>query len=88
MKGLDELRHKESDRINSISVNLKKVGVDVKVEHDDMYIHGKKLNIKKELKIKSFNDHRIAMSFLILNLICNKKLKVDNKMYFNKLSRF
>ena len=26
MKGLDELRHKESDRINSISVNLKKVG--------------------------------------------------------------
>ena len=79
MKGLDELRHKESDRINSISVNLKKVGVDVKVEHDDMYIHGKKLNIKKELKIKSFNDHRIAMSFLILNLICNKKLKVDNK---------
>ena len=79
MRGLNELRHKESDRIKSISVNLKKIGINVKVENDDLLIIGKKLKLQKMIKIKSFNDHRIAMSFSILNILCENKLEIDNK---------
>ena len=35
------------------------------------------------LFIKSFGDHRIAMSFSILNILCNKKLQIDNKRCIN-----
>ena len=79
MKGLDELRHKESNRINSITQNFKKIGVQFHQEKDDLSIIGKKLEIKKSIKIKSFNDHRIAMAFSILNILYYNKLKVDNK---------
>lgn len=79
MKGLDELRHKESDRLDSIEYNLKKIGINVQVKNNDLTIFGKKLLIRKNIKIKSFKDHRIAMAFSILNIICSKKLKIDNK---------
>tara|TARA_B100002019_G_C21242583_1_gene586378 strand:- start:39 stop:1328 length:1290 start_codon:yes stop_codon:yes gene_type:complete len=83
MKGLNELRHKESDRIKSIIYNFKKIGINFHQEKDDLSILGKKLIIKKNVKIKSFNDHRIAMAFSILNILYNNKLKVDNKKCIN-----
>ncbi len=83
MKGLNELRHKESDRIKSIFYNLKKIGIDVEEKNDNLSIFGKKITIKKNIIIKSYNDHRIAMSFSILNLLYNMKLKVDNKKCIN-----
>ena len=83
MKGLDELRHKESDRIHSIVFNLKKVGIEVQEENNNLHIFGKKIKINKIVKIKSFGDHRIAMSFSILNILCNKKLQIDNKRCIN-----
>ncbi len=79
MKGLSELRHKESDRVISISYNLRKIGINVKIIKDDLSIEGKTLNIKNKIKIKTFNDHRIAMSFSILNTLFDGKLKIDNK---------
>ena len=43
MKGLDELRHKESDRIQSIVFNLKKVGIEViSKKNSNLHIFGKK----------------------------------------------
>ena len=83
MKGLDELRYKESDRINSIVYNFKKIGINIKEENNNLFIVGKKLNIKKNIKVKSFSDHRIAMSLSILNILYNKKLKIDNKKCIN-----
>ena len=83
MKGLDELRHKESDRIHSIVFNLKKVGIEVQEKNNNLHIFGKKIKINKNVKIKSFGDHRIAMSFSILNILCNKKLQIDNKRCIN-----
>ncbi len=79
MRGLGELRHKESDRINSIIYNFKKLGINITERNNNLSILGKQLDIKKHIKIKSFNDHRVAMSFLILNVVCNNKLKIDNK---------
>ena len=34
--------------------------------------------IDKEIKIKTYGDHRIAMSFSILSLLYKRKLKIDN----------
>ena len=83
MKGLDELRHKESDRIQSILFNLKKVGIEAYEENSNLHIFGKKIKLNKNIKIKSFGDHRIAMSFSILNMLCDNKLKIDNKKCIN-----
>ena len=83
MKGLSELRYKESDRIKSIVSNFKKLEIKFHLENDDLFIFGKKLKIKKDIFIKTFNDHRIAMAFSILNILCKRKLKIDNKKCIN-----
>ncbi len=79
MKGLSELRHKESDRINSIAINLKKIGYRLTSKNNNLTIKGTNLKLRKGITIKTYNDHRIAMSFSILNLIFENKLKIDDK---------
>jgi len=78
MKGLGELRHKESDRINSIVSNLKKLNFDIDTNNDNITIKNKDVKIKNKKIVKTFNDHRIAMSFLILNIIYENKILIDN----------
>ncbi len=75
MKGLGELKFKESDRFLAIKEGLKKCGVEVNTTGEDMQIIGSK-KIKGEAKIDAKNDHRIAMSFNILSLIAEKKIRV------------
>ena len=75
MKGLGELRVKESDRFKGISEGLKKCGVDVNTYGDDIEIIGQK-KIKGNVNIDANDDHRIAMAFNILNLAADKPIKV------------
>ena len=80
MRGLSELRHKESDRIKSITTNLAKVGFRVVSKNDNISIKGSsKIQIAKQKKIKSYGDHRIAMSFVILSLLYKNKLIIDDE---------
>ena len=80
MRGLSELRHKESDRIKSITTNLSKIGFKVVSKKDDISIKGsKKILVIKEKKIKSYGDHRIAMSFVILSLLYKNKIIIDDE---------
>jgi len=80
MKGLSELRHKESDRIKSIITNLSKVGFKVVSEKNDISIKGSnKIQIVNQKKIKTYGDHRIAMSFIILSLLYKNKLIIDDE---------
>ncbi len=79
MRGLDELRHKESDRVHSIVTNLKNIGFKVLNKKNDITIYGKQINLNKKIKIKTFDDHRIAMSFSILNIIFENHLNIDNR---------
>ena len=78
MKGLAELRFKESDRLRSIHENLLNLGIDTSIMKDDLRISGSVNKITGGNKINSFHDHRIAMSFSILRLICKKPLKINN----------
>ena len=78
MNGVSELRHKESDRIKSIVLNLKKVGVKAQNIKDNIHINGSSSLDKKICKIKTYGDHRIACSFMILALL-NKNIEIDNE---------
>lgn len=67
LRNAKELRVKESDRIKCVVENLKKCGVKAKELEDGFEITGGKV---KFAKVQSFGDHRIAMSFAILGLLC------------------
>jgi 3-phosphoshikimate 1-carboxyvinyltransferase len=64
-----ELRVKETDRIETISQNLRKMGIEVNTSADSMQIPGKQQF--RAAEIDSYGDHRIAMAFSIAALIAD-----------------
>ena len=67
INGVSELKIKESNRIEAILANMKKMGGSVKVRGDSLIISPK--NKLYNTTINSFNDHRIFMTFYIANLV-------------------
>ncbi len=65
-RGLQELRVKESDRLELIKINLLNCGVDCKVEGDDLIINPSKNFQIKNNNITTNYDHRIAMAFAVM----------------------
>ena len=74
--GAEELRVKESDRINAICKNLKKMGVKVEELKDGFIIEGPNELVGTE--VETFNDHRIAMAFSIASLLTSGQVEIDN----------
>ena len=74
--GAKELRYKESDRINSITTNLKRAGLNIKIFEDGFSIEGKLMN--DITTFESFGDHRIAMAFSVLSCLMKKGAVVNN----------
>ena len=71
-----ELRVKETDRIAAMATNLRQLGVEVNESDDGMDITGvEKLGGGK---VKSFGDHRIAMSLSIAALASANDITVDD----------
>ncbi|MDP2168381.1 MAG: 3-phosphoshikimate 1-carboxyvinyltransferase [Thermodesulfovibrionales bacterium] len=70
IKGAEELRVKESDRIKAMADGLRKMGVEVKELSDGLSIKGGPL---KGASIDSRGDHRIAMAFSIAGLCASGK---------------
>ena len=62
-----ELRHKESDRIKTVTENLMTMGVDIEVFEDGMAVKGP--TRLKSAAVQSFGDHRIAMAFTIAGMV-------------------
>lgn len=78
------LRIKETDRLQALENELKKLGATVKTGKDWIEINElKKVENKKLIKISTYNDHRIAMSFGILTSII-KNLKIENPSCVSK----
>ena len=72
-----ELRVKESDRILSITENLKTMGADVSATSDGMVINGgKKLNASH---VSTKKDHRIAMAFHVASLPLDDENDLDDR---------
>lgn len=64
LTGLFHQRVKESDRLNAVATELKKMGCKLEVTEEGLMLHPSKLNPTEP--IPSYNDHRIAMAFSIL----------------------
>jgi 3-phosphoshikimate 1-carboxyvinyltransferase len=78
MRGLGELRVKESDRLTLVAEGLKACGVNVRVEKDDLIVEGQGGGVKGGATIPTHLDHRIAMSFLILGLVADEPIRIDD----------
>jgi 3-phosphoshikimate 1-carboxyvinyltransferase len=68
MRGLSELRVKESDRLATMARGLEACGVRVSVDGDDLIVEGGGIGRQPAggAEIDAKLDHRIAMSFLVL----------------------
>ena len=69
VRGAEELRVKESDRIEAVATNLRAMGCEIEVFHDGFKIEGPQKLTGAE--IKTFHDHRIAMAFTIAGLVAD-----------------
>ena len=81
-KGIEELRVKESDRIQSMELGLKPLGVKISSTKNSVKITGtNSFKLNKKIKIDANGDHRIAMSFYILSQVLNKPFKIKDFNY-------
>jgi 3-phosphoshikimate 1-carboxyvinyltransferase len=78
IKDAEELKVKESNRIRVMCDELSKLGVDVIETKDGMEIKGTD-KLKGNVTIATHDDHRIAMTFAILNLVSDGEIRLDNK---------
>src|SRR5690606_2468196 len=74
--GAEELRVKETDRIEALATNLRAMGVQIETTPDGFIIEGpQKL---KGAQMDSFHDHRIAMAFSIAGLVAEGETTIEN----------
>jgi 3-phosphoshikimate 1-carboxyvinyltransferase len=79
MRGLEELRVKESDRLAAIAHGLTALGVNVQELPDGLVIEGRGAEgVRGDACVPTHMDHRIAMSFLVAGLAAKKPVSVDD----------
>jgi 3-phosphoshikimate 1-carboxyvinyltransferase len=83
IKGIKELRHKESDRIQSMVEGLTNCGVSVEFGDDWIAIKGNGKPPTGGCTINSHKDHRIAMAFHTLGLVSERPIYIDDNNVFN-----
>jgi 3-phosphoshikimate 1-carboxyvinyltransferase len=77
MRGLKELRVKESDRLAAVADGLRANGIEAEIEGDDLMVQGKGQPAGGGTVITHM-DHRIAMAFLVLGLASARPVGVDD----------
>ena len=77
--GIEELRHKESDRLLAMQSGLKNIEIETIYNSGKLTIEGKGSDYLIDSgTVDSFEDHRIAMAFIIAGLRSKKNLVVKN----------
>ena len=77
--GIEELRHKEQDRIKGMEIGLNQIGIKTKSAIGSLKIFGNpNIRMNKTLRIFSKNDHRIAMAFFCLGQLLKGNVLIDN----------
>jgi 3-phosphoshikimate 1-carboxyvinyltransferase len=80
MRGLKELRVKESDRLAAVVAGLKANGVEVEIDGDDLIVHGRGRATGGGM-VATHMDHRIAMAFLVMGLASERPVKIDDMSF-------
>ena len=78
LRGLGELRHKESDRFAAIVTGLSAAGVAVQAVEDDILINGAGAPPRGGAEIATCLDHRIAMAFVVLGMASKVGMTIDD----------
>lgn len=78
MHGVGELRVKESDRLAAIVAGLRQCGVEASGNGDRLVVRGTGDLPAGAASVEAHQDHRIAMSFLVLGLGAQKQVTVDS----------
>lgn len=72
-----DLRNKESDRIKCVVNELRKVGADISELEDGFVINGK-TQLKGDAELETYHDHRLAMSWYVAGLVCDRPVVVND----------
>jgi 3-phosphoshikimate 1-carboxyvinyltransferase len=80
MRGLQELRVKESDRLEATAAMLRANGTMVEIEGDDMIVHGQS-TVAGGAEVATHMDHRIAMAALVLGLASDNPVRIDDSAF-------
>ena len=79
MRGVKELRVKESDRIDAMARGLEACGVRVEEDEDTLIVHGMGAGqVPGGATCATHIDHRIAMAFLVLGMAAKQPVSVDD----------
>ncbi len=79
MRGVKELRVKESDRIDAMAKGLRAAGITVEEGPAWWIVHGRGFgNVPGGATVETRLDHRIAMSFLVMGLATTRPITVDD----------
>jgi len=77
IKGVGELRVKETDRVDSMLDNLGRMGIDTECEKNNVAVNGRKHRLRKA-RLQSYGDHRTAMSAAIAALASDGECVIEN----------
>jgi 3-phosphoshikimate 1-carboxyvinyltransferase len=80
MRGLKELRVKESDRLAATADMLRANGVAVEIEGDDLIVQGKGRPAGGG-EVKTHMDHRIAMAALVMGFGADSPVRIDDSAF-------
>ena len=83
MRGLKELRVKESDRVNATAALLAVNGARVEIEGDDLIVHGDGRALPGGGLVETDMDHRIAMAALVLGAATDQPVTVDEAAFID-----
>ena len=82
IKDAQDLKNKESDRINCTASGLYKMGFDIKATEDGFIINGKK-EIEGGCELDPNHDHRLAMSYYVASLASKKDSLIKDFSWVN-----
>ena len=80
MRGLQELRVKESDRLEATAAMLRVNGVKVEISGDDLIVEGRG-HVPGGGVVATHMDHRIAMSALVMGCASDQPVTVDDTAF-------
>ena len=78
MRGVQELRVKECDRLDAMARGLEANGVKIEEGADFLIVHGQGGSVPGGGTAKTFLDHRIAMSSLCLGMASEMPVSIDD----------
>ncbi len=79
-----DLRNKEADRITCLTKELRKIGVDIEELEDGFIVRGQKNKaLEGDSELEVYHDHRLAMSFYVAGLVCEKEIAINEFEWTN-----